>query len=367
MAGSRPPVTNSGFGEVEAGAAPVDTDLPAWSDIRSCSLRRPGTLAPVSTDRSAGEDAALGWAREHLAGPVAVEPLKDRPWGRTWRLVSADGPVYLKAASPASGYEAALLPALTAVVPDQLPAVLATDPASGYLLLADAGPVLGLLSDDAEPTGVRDWEALLTGFAQLQRKVAPLADRLVDLGVPDERLDRVPDLLADLLAGSPNLAATAAEPALTAGERARLHALRPRWSAAAAELGALGLPASIQHGDLHPSNVTLGPDGRMRFIDFGDASVAHPFTTLFVPFGMAAQDGIAGAELDRLRNGYLEVFSDLAPMTELRPALDVGLRVARLLRVTSWDRALRAAPGDPDWGHRLLQSLRRLLEEEEPG
>jgi Ser/Thr protein kinase RdoA (MazF antagonist) len=170
--------------------------------------------------------------------------------------------------------------------------------------------------------------------------------------------------VADLLAGSPGLGRTPLEPALTAGERERLHALRPRWSDAAAELEALGIPDSIQHGDLHPANVTRDPSGRLRFIDFGDASVAHPFTALFVPLGVAAQDDLDDAGLTRLRESYLEVFSDLAPMPALRRGLATALRIARLQRVTSWDRALRAAPGDPDWGHRLLHALRRLLAEE---
>ena len=75
--------------------------------------------------------------------------------------------------------------------------------------------------------------------------------------------------------------------------------------------------AAIQHDDLHGGNILVGPDGD-RFFDWGDAVVAHPFTTLTTTFNSIAHK--TGRDLDdpvfsRLRDVYLEPgpTSPLAP------------------------------------------------------
>lgn len=79
-------------------------------------------------------------------------------------------------------------------------------------------------------------------------------------------------------------------------------------SSLCADLAAYGLPAAIQHDDLHHRNASL--DGhRFRVIDWGDASRSHPFVSLVVPFrflqehtGLSAND----PWFARLRDAYLE-------------------------------------------------------------
>ena len=53
-----------------------------------------------------------------------------------------------------------------------------------------------------------------------------------------------------------------------------------------------------------------------------------------------------------MADAYLEVWSDLAPMSELRAALPAGLQLGRLARIESWLRvtaAMDAAAVD-EWG-----------------
>ena len=84
----------------------------------------------------------------------------------------------------------------------------------------------------------------------------------------------------------------------------------------------------------HDGNVLAG-DGGYRVIDWGDSGVAHPFATLLVtlrsvgnafelgdwtPFGPAAP------ELERLRDAYLEPWSDRLARAEL----------VRLVRIAGW-------------------------------
>jgi phosphotransferase family enzyme len=286
---------------------------------------------------------AVEWARpiaeESLGGAVECTVVKARPWACTWRFSGPRGVAYLKAAAPATAYEAALTAALASVAPDRVPAVLAVDPAAGRLLLADAGPTLRELSGESFRPDV--WRSLVSRFAGLQRRAEPLVGDLPD--VPHELPADVPRLLADAIADSPCFTD------LTPTERDDVSRLGDHWAELAARLERYGIAPSVQHGDLHDGNVAVGADGRARFFDFGDASVSHPFTTMLVPLRVAGSLGATAQDLAVLKGAYLGGYADRAPTDTLAAALDLALDVAPAVRVTSWVRALADGSGDgPD-------------------
>jgi hypothetical protein len=297
-------------------------------------------------------EAIVDWAAEQLDGPLQVTVVKFRPWARVWRLTSSDGVSYLKETGVGSHFEAPLMAALHTAAPALVAPVLAFDPEPGWLLLADAGPTLQDQLSGA--FSVHSWVPMLARFAELQRVAEPLTADLIAAGVPDERTGQLFGVLKQLLTDSRNLAD------LTDTERQAL--LEPdRWAKTEAELAELPVKASVQHGDLHAGNLSVGVDRETRFFDLGDASIAHPFTTMLVPLQMARHLGADDGQLDRLRDGYLEVFTDLAPLPALRRGLEVALRIAALPKATAWDRALLTAPADHDWGRPVLEYLQDLL------
>ena len=87
-----------------------------------------------------------------------------------------------------------------------------------------------------------------------------------------------------------------------------------------------GVTGSLQHDDLHDANVFVA-DGRHRFFDWGDASVAHPFLSLLVPLRVAADAlGVPNGDrvLLRLRDAYLEPWSAYGSPAELREQCRAG-------------------------------------------
>jgi hypothetical protein len=80
------------------------------------------------------------------------------------------------------------------------------------------------------------------------------------------------------------------------------------------------------------------------FFDFADAVIGHPLSGLMVPLGVLAHHlGGAGPDDPRLRwvaDAGLEVWSDVAPMRELRRALPAALRLGALCRAESWARII---------------------------
>jgi hypothetical protein len=223
---------------------------------------------------------------------------------------------------------------------------LAVHPDRPWILLEDGGSTLRQTRPDG--TGDQDlgaWERILREYAALQRSLESddAIAAVLAAGVPDGRpqalVGELPRLLDD----------DAAWGRLHDGEReegrtvrARLPALLPDVTAAAAELAAFAIRPSIQHDDLHGGNILVGPDGD-RFFDWGDAIVAHPFSTLTVTFNsIAHKTGLAQDDpvFARLEAVYLEAWADV-----VRPAgLSRAARLARVFgclnRALNWERAL---------------------------
>jgi len=127
-----------------------------------------------------------------------------------------------------------------------------------------------------------------------------------------------------------------------------LLAEQDRFATVCRRLADFGVPATLQHDDLHDANVFVG-DGRHRFFDWGDAVVSHPFVSLLVPLRMARQalDVPSGHPvLLRLRDSYLDVWRDHGTWQELTEQCDLALRIGPLQRALTWRRILRGVHPD---------------------
>jgi hypothetical protein len=185
---------------------------------------------------------------------AAVEQLRSWERGSIWRAQTDAGALYFKAVPPVFAHELALPPALNAWRPGSATEVVARDEARGWMLLADLG--------DRDLFGVRDlavWEAAMRAYGELQVACSARRDALLALGCPHRPLADLPAgldaLLADEAAFLPG-----EEGGLTAKQIARLRDLAPELRAACAELSALGLPESLDHGDLWGSNIFLADE-----------------------------------------------------------------------------------------------------------
>jgi hypothetical protein len=278
-------------------------------------------------------DPLLAWGRSiGVTGEPADVSL--RPWSATARV----GDVWLKACGTGGRYEVPLLGALLwwgaphAVLP------LAVDTPRGYVALPDAGTLLRSGGHGAEP-----WPQLLTEHAALQRQLQRHADDAVAVGVPDLRPERLPRELDALLART----------ALPGDLRAAVTAQQPDLREHCALLAAGPVAATVQHDDLHDGNVVVDDDGAARVLDWGDSSVGHPFGVLLVTLrALARRYGLDDAARDRLRDTYLDTWTDLADRSTLLKLADAAQQVQAVARALSWERALCDADADERqrWG-----------------
>jgi hypothetical protein len=290
-------------------------------------------------------DARLAEAGRRRTGDV--EHLHVRPWATAMRAPTTEGFVWMKAAGPATAFEVGLYDLLHRVAPDHVLRPIATDTDRAWMVLEDGGPVLTDVMEGDEL--VEAMAAALARYARLQRLVAPHADELVPLGATDMRPAVLPERFEQAL----GLVADR-------DDRARLEALRPTVARWCAELADAPGGASIDHNDLYPDNVFVGPPPRAY--DWGDSVVAHPFASMLVGLDMRRHE--LGAEADdprilRLRDAYLDGFTDLAPRAELVRTLELATRLALIAHALTWDRVLRAipAPDVPEGWERMPASF----------
>src|SRR5258706_10549139 len=115
------------------------------------------------------------------------------------------------------------------------------------------------------------------------------------------------------------------------------------WCARLAD--APGSP-SLDHNDLHCWNIFANGAGGAKFYDWGDSVIAHPFSSMLIGLGFMTYHLKISRDDDprllRLRDAYLEVFSDLAPHAELVSTLELACRVGKVARALTWSRAVRA-------------------------
>jgi aminoglycoside phosphotransferase (APT) family kinase protein len=109
----------------------------------------------------------------------------------------------------------------------------------------------------------------------------------------------------------------------------------PRLTELCHELAAYDIPETIQHDDLHHANLYVH-GGRMRVLDWGDASISHPFASLVVTFRfLEERTKLPPADpwFARLRDAYLEPWG-----RDLRAAFALAMRVGTFARPIAYVR-----------------------------
>ncbi|WOX26372.1 phosphotransferase [Streptomyces solicathayae] len=292
-------------------------------------------------DRPAWQDEALGWVGDRLAdlgleerGPRAV---RLRPWSVLVRLTVGEGAiVWFKANPAASAFEAGLGQALATWVPAHVLAPLAVDAGRGWSLLPDGGPILRDVLDRG-PADPGAWEEPLRQYALMQRALTGRTEELRGMGVPDGRAAVLPEVFDEIVATSHGL---------ESAERRALIGQRPRLVEWCEELASTGIADSLDHSDLHEDQVFARGGGRYAFFDWGDAAVAHPFTSLLVTARMA-RVRYGPDVLPRLRDAYLEPWTgDGRTKAELRRAVALACRLGAIGRACSWGRIFPGPDGD---------------------
>lgn len=294
--------------------------------------------ATTATDwaRPGWRDEVRTWvdeqlSRRGLAAVGAIEQIRVWETSQVLRLDTGDARFYFKARPPAGAVEAPLTRLLAERHPTSMPDVVAIEPDRRWLLMREApGRELMELGDLAR------WEDAAAALARIQIAWAGAASELLALGCPRRSLARLEAEIAPLLDDGPALR-TAGDEALTDAQVATLRARRPDLERLCRDLAALGVPESLEHGDLWAVNVIAGDRG-VALLDWEDATIAHPFISaslllLSVSYAPALTDHAAARR--RIRDAYLAPWAAAGPLagwprSRLVHAFDLAQQVALL-------------------------------------
>jgi hypothetical protein len=214
-----------------------------------------------------------------------------------------------------------------------VPDVVATNAHARWLLMRDSH---GRCLESGAP--LASWERVAGAYAELQVESTAHVPTLRALGCPERGPPELRSSLGALVADNAALL-QGTEHGLTGEEVSRLRHLRSRLEAACDELALSGLPFALEHGDLWDSNVYVAVD-RVTFIDWTDASLAHPFFSLMPLLVSATWDPILSTVPDaqqRIVDAYLEHWTAYAAPERLRRVLAIARPLAALhIAVTYW-------------------------------
>jgi len=286
-------------------------------------------------------EAAEAWLREilrdrriALTGPI--ELVHSRPWSTVFRAPAGESALFLKICAATQVQEPKVVELIAREAPDLVPGFVARHPSEPWIILRDGGIRLRQAVPGVAQLAV--WRALLPRYALLQRSLLGREAELLAAGLTDRRLDRIPRLLERVLDDdrwAPEVS------------RGRVRALLPAIERLCAELGGIGIGPSLDHDDLHDHNVLI-QGGRPSIIDWGDASLTHPFLTLAVTerfAALAANVAPDTSEIRALREAYLEPWTGLAPDDRLRRAAEIGPALGVVTGALTWYEVITRLDG----------------------
>ena len=290
--------------------------------------------------------AAEEWIRKHVEPTGAIETTHDRPWATVMRVPVAGGFTWFKACAQVQAFEPRLTAELYTRWPDRVTEVLAVDETRRWLLLRDAGVAVGELGNPPEA-----WLEALPSYAEMQKGEMANALDHIGHGVPDLRMAALPAGYERLLASQVPLARD---------EIKRLRDNAPRFIELCVALAEVGIQESVQHDDLHMANL-YSDRGKLRVLDWGDSSIAHPFFSLVVTFRFLEEVNHLAPDdpwFRRLRDAYLEPWG-----SGLEESFELAIRVGWFAHAIAWTRQRDALPPEarPDFDRVFAIILRRAL------
>ena len=224
---------------------------------------------------------ALTWAKEYLISHekmpiVDVHRVVETSYSTVYRMNSTERVVYLKVTPESLFYEAKVLKFLNDQQCRHIPKLVASHNQLNCFLTESCGEEsLRHLFN-----GALDLKKLTIGisnYTAIQRAQEKNVQSLLDLGVPDWRLVRLPALYQmliqqqDLLMGD----------GLTEKEMEQLQFHYSTCEKLCADLAAFNIPETLNHCDFQFNNMLIDrKTGEINIIDWGESVITHPFFSL---------------------------------------------------------------------------------------
>jgi len=238
------------------------------------------TTEPVTGNDNLNKEI-IQWGYQYLLThrytlkSTVPEDVQNTPWSYVVRFATSTGYIYFKHTPNLLALEAGI----TQILHDQfhaaVPEIIAHNAALNCFLMKDAGrPLREILKKQFNAALLCK---AIDQFTSIQLVVADHVDIFLDMGVPDWRLDKLPDLYKQLLAQKEILIADG----LLESEISECKALLPMVSILCEKLSDYYIKPTIVQCDFHDNNILVDDKSQqITFIDLGEIVISHPFFSL---------------------------------------------------------------------------------------
>jgi hypothetical protein len=203
------------------------------------------------------------------------ETVVNTPWSSLVRFATFDGDIYLKHTPEALALEAPIIELLRTQFHAAVPNVIAHNSERHCFLMKDAGrPLRDILKQQFDtPLCCK----AVDQFTSLQLATADYSDVFLKMGVPDWRLEKLPNLYNELLAQKNMLI----EDGLSEIEITQLKGLLPTVVHLCEKLSRYPIQQTIVQPDFNDNNMLIDPSSQqITTIDLGEIVISHPFFSL---------------------------------------------------------------------------------------
>ncbi|OGV41969.1 MAG: hypothetical protein A3F46_10200 [Legionellales bacterium RIFCSPHIGHO2_12_FULL_42_9] len=204
------------------------------------------------------------------------EEVQNTPWSHVVRFLTTHGVIYLKNTPDALALEAPIIRILYDQFDAPVAEVIAHNAELNCFLMKDAGKALRvILKKKFDETLVF---RAIDQFTSLQLAVAERVDVFLDMGVPDWRLEKLPDLYRQLLLQKDILIADG----LSEIEISQLKDLFATVVHLCQKLSSYFIKHTLVQPDLNDNNTLIDDKTHnITIIDLGEIAISHPFFSLF--------------------------------------------------------------------------------------
>jgi hypothetical protein len=219
---------------------------------------------------------ALEWAMTALQQTkLNTEIVVKTPWSSVVRINTGNELFYLKITPALIALEADIIKIMHDQFRAPVPTVIAHNPELHCFLMKDAGTSLRSILKKKFDTDLLC--KAIEQFTALQITIADHVDDFIDIGVPDWRLNKMPDLYSQAILQKDLLMADG----LSELEMNELEKLHPKITGLCQKLSGYAIKQTIVQPDFNDNNTLIGDISQnITIIDLGEISISHPFFSL---------------------------------------------------------------------------------------
>ena len=201
--------------------------------------------------------------------------MRSTPWSDVVRFATLDGYIYLKHTPAQLALEAPVIKMLHDQFHARVPIIIAHHTEFNCFLMKDAGrPLRESLNQQFDAAL---FCKAIEQFTALQLATADHVDVFLNIGVPDWRLNKLPDLYKTLLSQKKILI----EDGLSELDIHELKTLLPKVSNCCKKLSEYPIKQTVVQPDFNDNNILIDDRSKdITIIDLGEIVISHPFFSL---------------------------------------------------------------------------------------